>query len=69
MAGGTVRRIVRTDTNCIVIIKLDLSSIVESFFEQSKGDDALKLAKSIRHTHSGLSRNAIQRKLNVMKET
>lgn len=69
MAGNTVRRIVHTDTNCIVVKKSELSSIVHSYFDQSKGEGALKLAKSMRHKYSGLSRNFIQKNLNTMKET
>lgn len=69
MAGNTVQRIVHTNTGSIVIKKSELSSIVHSYFDESKGDGALKLSKTIRHRYSGLSRNFIQKNLNVMKET
>ena len=60
MAGNTVQRIVHTNTGSIVI---------HSYYDQSKGDGALKLSKSIRHKYSDLSRNCIHKNLNVMKET
>ena len=69
MAGNTVQRIVHTNTGSIVIKKSELSSIVHSYFDESKGDGALKLSKTIRHRYSGLSRNFIQKNLKVMKET
>ena len=69
MAGNTVQRIVHTNTGSIVIKKSELSSIVHSYYDESKGDGALKLSKSIRHRYSGLSQNFIQKNLNVMKET
>ena len=69
MAGTTVQRIVHTNTGFIVIKKSELSSIVHSYYDESKGDGPLKLSKPIRHRYSGLSRNFIQKNLNVMKET
>ena len=65
MAGNTVH----TTTGSIVIKKSELSSIVHGYYDQSKGDGALKLSKTIRHRYGGLSRNFIQKNLNVMKET
>ena len=49
MAGNTAQRIVHTDTGSIVIKKSELSSIIHSYYDESKGDSALKLSKSIRH--------------------
>ena len=69
MAGNTVQRIVHTNTGSIVIKKSELSSIVHSYFDESKGDGALKLSRTIQHRYSGLLRNFIQKNLNVMKET
>ena len=43
MAGNTVQRIVHTNIGSIVIKKSELSSIVHSYYDQSKGDRALKL--------------------------
>lgn len=61
MAGNMVQRIVHTNTGSIVIKKSKLSSIVYGYYDQSKGDGALKLSKSIRHRYSGLARNFIQK--------
>ena len=61
MARNAAQRIVHTDTGSIVIKKSDLSSIVHSYYDESKGDGALKLSKSIRHRYSGLSGNCIQK--------
>lgn len=47
MAENTVERIVHTNTGSIVIKKSELSSNVHSYYDQSKGDGALKLSKSI----------------------
>ena len=69
MERNTVQRIVHTTTVSIVIKISELSSIVLGYNDQSKGDGALKLSKSIRHGYSALSRNFIQKNLNVMKET
>ena len=61
MTGNTVQRIVHTNTGSIVIKKSELSSIVHCYYDQSKGDGAVKLMKSIRHRYSGLSRNFIEK--------
>ena len=42
MVGNIAPRILNTKTNCIVVKKSDLPSIVQGFFDQSKGDGALK---------------------------
>lgn len=43
MVGSKVLPIVHTVTNCIVMRKSDLSSIVKGFDDESKGDGAHKL--------------------------
>lgn len=68
MVGSKVLRIVHTVTNCIVVRKSDLSSIVKGFYDESKGDGAHKLVNHIRHIYSGVSRKQIQKNLNAMKE-
>lgn len=68
IVGKKVPRIVHTATNGIVVKKSELSSIVECYYGESKGDGALKLVNNIRHIYSGVSRNKIQKNLNVMKE-
>ena len=64
MEGKKVKRIVHTETNCIVVKRSDISSIAQSFLDQSKGDGALKMAKIILYgTHTVVFQEILFRKI------
>lgn len=68
MVGSKVLRIMHTVTNCIVMRKSGLSSIVKGFYDESKGDGSHKLVNHIRHIYSGVSHKQMQKNSNAMKE-
>ncbi len=52
----------------MVVRKSEIPLIVDRVYHETKGDGARKLKLHTSHHYSGLSRNAIQKNLNVMKQ-
>ena len=52
----------------MVARKSEIAQIVDRAYQETKGEGARKLKVHTSHYYSGLSRNAIQKKLNVMKK-
>lgn len=52
----------------MVARKSEIAQIVDRAYQETKGEVARKLKVHTSHYYSGLSRNAIQKKLNVMKK-
>jgi transposase InsO family protein len=52
----------------MVVRKSEIALIVDCAYQETKGDGARKLKLHTSHLYSGLSRNIIQNKLNVMKQ-
>ena len=67
-AGKLERRIVERATNCIVIKKSEVAQLVDSAYEETKGEGAEKLRNHMSQLYCGLSRRIIQRNLNSMKQ-
>ena len=67
IAGCLIKRIYRP-SNCMAARKSEIVQIVDRAYQETKGEGARKLKVRTSHYYSGLSRNAIQKKLNVMKK-
>ena len=52
----------------MVARKSEIVQIVDGAYQEKKGEGARKLKVYTSHYYSGLSRNAMQKKLNVMKK-
>ena len=52
----------------MVAQKSEIAQIVDLAYQETKGEGARRLKVHTSHYYSGLSRNAIQKKLNVMKK-
>ena len=52
----------------MVVRKSEIALIVDCAYQETKGDGARKLKLHTSHLYSGLSRNIIQNKVNVMKQ-
>ena len=53
----------------MVAQKSEIAQIVDLAYQETKGEGARRLKVHTSHYYSGLSRNAIQKKLNVHEET
>ena len=68
IAGCLTKRIIYRPSNCMVARKSEIAQIVDRAYQEPEGVGARKLKVHTSHYYSGLSRNAIQKKLNVMKK-
>ena len=68
IVGCLSKRIIYKASNCMVVRKSEIAPIVDSIYQETKGDGARKLKLHTSHHYSGLSRNVIQKYLNVMKQ-
>ena len=68
MAGKLERKIVERETSCIEIKTSEVAQLVDSAYEETKGEGAEKLRNQMSQLYCGLSRRIIQRNLNSMKQ-
>ena len=68
MVGNISKRIVKKESNSIVVKRSEVSKIVDCVYQETKGDGAAKLKIHASHQYSGISRRIIQRNLNSMKQ-
>ena len=61
MAGNTLQHILHTNTGSIVIKKIRTFVSRSCYYDQSKGDGALKLSKTIRHRYTPVYRKILFR--------
>ena len=69
IAGCLTKRIIYRPSNCMVARKSEIAQIVDRAYQETKVEGARKLKVHTSHYYSGLSRNATQKRLNVMKKT
>lgn len=68
IVGCSTKRITYKKTDCIVVRKSEVPTIIDCAYQETKGDGARKLKLHTSYHYCGFSRDVIQNKLNAMKQ-